>query len=285
MKFSIFPRFGAQNSKPVFAAFEQGVKKLGHEVVEHDITADVLVIWSVLWHGRMEQNKKIWDDARKLRKRILVLEVGCLKRGFTWRIGLHHINNYGNFGKNYPYQPNRPEKLGIKLKPWTMSGDNIVICGQHTKSEQWSDMPPPIEWLKDTIDSIKKHTDKPIIFRPHPRDWQWASNFSYANVKVRIPKQVQGTYDDFDFDEDLKKAWAVVNPCSNTGILSVINGVPAFVNYASLAFSVGNHDFSRIDNPVRPRREYWLEDLCHCEWTLEEIAQGTPILRIFNSNI
>jgi hypothetical protein len=281
MKLSIFPRFGAQNSKSVFAAFEQGAKKLGHEVVEHDITADVMVIWSVLWHGRMAANKQIWDQAKKLGKSIIVLEVGCLNRGTTWKVGLHHVNNNGYFGPSNSIISDRSRKLGVHLKSWTMKGTNILICAQHTKSEQWSLMPSPIDWLKTTIDTIKHHTDKPIVLRPHPRDWQWAANFSYKDVIVKMPKQLQGTYDDFDFDADLKNAWAVVNPSSNTGILSIIDGVPAFVTHASLAASVGNLDFSYIDSPQRPRREEWLEWLCHTEWTVEEIASGVPLKRLF----
>ncbi len=285
MKFSIFPRFGAQNSKPVFAAFTTGAKKLGHEVVEHDMNADVYVIWSVLWHGRMEQNKKIWDEAKKLRKPILVLEVGCLSRGETWKVMLNHVNNKGYIGSEWDLIPNRSKKLGLNLKAWTMNGYNILICGQHTKSEQWSPMPHPVTWLKSTIDSIKHHSDKPIIFRPHPRDWHWATNFKYKDVRVKIPKQLAGTCDDFDFDQDLLNAWAVVNPNSNTGILSVINGIPAFVTADSLAVSVGNIDFSFIDKPLRPKREEWLEWLSHSEWTVDEIAEGTPIFRIFKSKI
>jgi len=285
MKFSIFPRHGAQNSKPVFAAFEQGAKKLGYEVVEHDMNADVFVIWSVLWHGKMEQNKKIWEEAKKLKKTILVLEVGCLRRGETWKLMRNGVNNKGFFGVGRDLIPNRAKKIGIKLAPWTMNGYNILICGQHTKSEQWSSMPYPIEWLKSTVDSIKKHTEKPIIFRPHPRDWQWAANFKYKDVKIKIPKQLVGTYDDFDFDQDLKNAWAVVNPSSNTGIQSIISGVPAFVHKDSLAASVGNLEFSYLNNPLRPRREEWLEWLSHSEWTIDELAEGSPIHRILQSNI
>lgn len=282
MKFSIFPRFGAQNSKPVFAAFVQGAKKLGHEVVEHDTTADVLVIWSVLWHGRMEQNKKIWEEANKLGKKILILEVGCLVRGKTWKVALTNVNRNGYFGHQQDLIPNRSKKLGITLEPWTKAGTNILICGQHTKSEQWSSMPPPTEWLKSTIDHIKNHSDKSIVFRPHPRDYQWAINFSYKNIKIRLPRHLQGTYDDFDFDNDLQNAWAVVNHSSNTGILSILKGVPAFVTNNSLAIGVANVDFDFLDNPLRPRRDEWLECLSHTEWTVDEIAQGIPLKRIFN---
>jgi hypothetical protein len=163
-----------------------------------------------------------------------------------------------------------------------MGGHNILICGQHTKSEQWHDMPQPIQWLKNTVDSVRHYSDKLIIFRPHPRDWHWAANFSYRDIQIKIPKHIQGTYDNFDFEDDLKNAWAVINPTSNTGILSIINGVPAFVTPSSLAAPVGNLDFSYINFPSRPSREKWLEEICHCEWTIEEIAQGIPLKRIFN---
>jgi len=282
MKFSIFPQFGALNSKPVFTAFVQGAKLLGHEVVEHNLNADVLVIWSVLWHGRMEQNKKIWEEAKRLGKKVLILEVGCFIRGTTWRIGLNHVNNNGSFGLTTDLQFNRSRSLGVNLKPWFTGGKNIVICGQHSKSEQWADMPNPIDWLKSTIDLIKQHSDRPIIFRPHPRDFQWTTKISYKDVTLKIPKHIRNTYDDFDFIDDLKDAWAVVNPSSNTGILSILHGIPAFVYPASLAYPVANHSLAKIESPSRPSREQWLEEICHCEWTLEEIAQGLPLKRIFN---
>lgn len=281
MKLSIFPRFGAQNSRPVFAAFERGAKKLGFDIVEHDMNADGYVIWSVLWHGKMAQNKTVWDFANKNKKTLIVLEVGCLKRNETWRVGLNHINNLGFFGKNINLIPNRSTQLGIKLKPWTMSGNSVLICGQHSKSEQWINRVDPTSWLKYTIDDIKSHTDRPVIFRPHPRDYHWAQNFSYKGVKVKLPKKVQGSYDDFDFNDDLNNAWAVVNPSSNTGILSVINGVPAFVGNESLAVDVANTQISNIENPLRPKREEWFERLCHTEWTVDEISQSIPLERIF----
>lgn len=281
MKLSIFPRFGAQNSRPVYSAFEKGAKKLGFDVTEHDLNADGYVIWSVLWHGKMLQNKPIWDYAHSNKKILIVLEVGCLKRGETWRVGRNHINNLGFFGKDTDLIPGRSKKLGVELKPWTMSGRNVLICGQHSKSEQWATRASPIEWLKHTVDTIKEHSERPIIFRPHPRDYQWAQNFSYKGIKIRIPKKIPDSYDDFDFEEDLSNAWAVVNPSSNTGILSVINGVPAFVGNESLASPVANTSLAQIENPFRLSREDWFEKLCHTEWTTDEIEQGIPLNRIF----
>lgn len=277
---SIFNQYGALNSKPVFESFVQGAKNLGHKVTYHDFSADYYVIWSVLWHGRMLPNLEVWNTAKKIGKKIIVLEVGCIERGRTWRLGLHHVNNLGFFGDPLDLIPNRSEQLGLKLTTWTMNGKYILICGQHTKSEQWQKFPSPEIWLRDTILEVKKYTDMPIVVRPHPRDWHWAANFSFKDVKISLPKKVSGTYDDFNFDQDLKNAWAVINPSSNTGILSIIHGVPAFVDHSSLAAPVGNLDLSTIRNPLRPRRDEWLEKFCHTEWTMEEIAQGLPISRL-----
>jgi hypothetical protein len=283
MKLSIFPNFGALNSIPVFEAFTQGAKNIGYEVVTHDLNADVYVIWSVLWHGRMAQNKPIWDYAKKNKKLVLVLEVGCLKRGETWRVGLNHVNNLGFFAHTTNLIPNRSKKLGIQLRPWSTTGSSVLLCGQHSKSEQWINKPDPLTWVKTIVDTIKIGTSRPIIFRPHPRDYQWAQHLSYKGIKIRIPNKVQGSYDSFDFEDDLSNAWAVINPSSNTGILSVINGVPAFVDNESLAVSVADTNLSNIENPSKPRREEWLEQLCHTEWTIEEISKGTPLERLFST--
>ena len=100
MKFSLFPNHGALNSKPVFEAFAQGVKNLGHTVVFHDLNADCYVIWSVLWQGRMRGNQEIWNFAKKTKKPVIILEVGTLVRGTTWKLGLSHVNALGyNFEK------------------------------------------------------------------------------------------------------------------------------------------------------------------------------------------
>ena len=56
MRFRLYREYGALNSKPVFDAFDQGVKSLGHEIVTDN--EDVSVIWSVLWAGKMMHNQK-----------------------------------------------------------------------------------------------------------------------------------------------------------------------------------------------------------------------------------
>ena len=277
MKFSLFREHGAQNSKPVFDAFADSLRSNGHVVVDNSYDCDVGVIWSVLWNGRMAPNKKIWEDFHNLNKKVIVLEVGGLVRSKTWKVAIDGINRDANFG-NGGNDSTRANQLGLKLKPWSLGGDRIIICGQHDKSNQWKDMQTMSTWLLDTIRQIRERTDMPIVWRPHPRCPVPGIEHEYKNVRREQPIQVKDTYDDFDFD--CTGAYAVVNWSSNPATHAVMQGVPVFVGPSSLAYDVGNKDFTTIGMPKRPDRTQWLNDIAHTEWTLEEIAEGKPLNRL-----
>src|SRR6056297_3665409 len=135
MKFSLFREYGAQNSKPVFEAFEHSLQEAGHETVTNNMYADVAVIWSVLWNGRMRNNQTVWEHYRQNHRNVIVLEVGGIQRGTTWKVGLNGINRDAYFGET-DNDNTRANILGLELKPWRKDGEYILICGQHDKSLQ-----------------------------------------------------------------------------------------------------------------------------------------------------
>lgn len=273
MKISLFNNFGALNSVPVFAAFEQGLRALDIQSNSHDLDADVAVIWSHLWSGRMRHNQNVWKTFRDSGRDVIVLEVGMLKRGRTWKMGINGVNRCAWFGQGS--QSNRAQTLGISLQPWRQ-GENIVIAVQRSDSEQWSGLPEPKTWVEQTVAKIKSVTNRPIIVRPHPRQ----RIASISGVTVRQPRSLVNTYDGFDFDTDLANAWCVINENSGPGCQSIIAGVPAFVGTDSLAAPVANLDLLDIEKPWMPDRTAWLEDIAHTEWTTQEIASGLPIQRL-----
>ena len=273
MKISLFNNFGALNSVPVFTAFEQGLRICGIQSNNHDLDADVAVIWSHLWSGRMRHNQDVWKIFRNSGRDVIVLEIGMLQRGRTWKMGLNGVNRRAWFGQNS--QANRAQTLGLNLQPW-QQGKNIVIAVQRGDSEQWTGLPETKTWVEQTVAKIKSVTDRPIVVRPHPR--QRITNI--AGVSIRNPRPLINTYDSFDFDTDLANAWCVINENSGPGCQSVIAGVPAFVGTDSLAAPVANLDLSNIEKPWMPDRTAWLEDIAHTEWTTEEIASGLPVQRL-----
>ena len=272
MRFSLWTSYGALNSKPVFDAFAHSLVSNGHIVTHNDINADVNVIWSVLFNGRMAGNQSVWQQ----KKPTIVLEVGGINRGTTWKVGLNGINRDAYFGEQ-DNDRSRADSLGLVCKPWRSNGDFILICGQHDKSLQWQNMPVLATWAIDTIKTIRMYSKRPIIFRPHPRCPLPNIEHKFKNVHRQAPKKLNGTYDNFDIGFD--NVHATVSYSSNPGIHSVLNGVPAFVGTSSLAYDVGNDiDFMHdIENPCMPDRTQWLNDYAHTEYTVEEIALGIPL--------
>jgi hypothetical protein len=281
MKISVFPDYGSLNSKPVFDAFIQHLrdKKENFQINQWDNTTDVAVIWSVLWRGRMEQNRKIWDEFKAQGKPVVVLEVGGIKRNLSWKVGINGINRDADFA-NQTFDNTRWPLFKIDMQPWKQSGNVIVICGQHNNSLQWQGLPKMHKWLQQQVREIRKYTNKPILVRPHPRDPVNISIDEFKNIKIAQPKRDWSTYDDTDFKKVLKSTWAVVNHSSNPAMEAVFSGIPVFVSQSSLCFEVGNHGYADINKPAMPNRQAWADRLAYTEWFVDEIREGKPWSRI-----
>lgn len=274
MKFGIFDNFGAKNSAPVFAAFRQGLDRLGLSHSNHDSAADVAVIWSVVWAGRMQQNHAIWQYFRSQGRPVVVLEVGMLHRGHTWKIAVNGTGSYAYHGQGLDLA--RVDKLGITMAPWQNTGDHVVLCAQRSDSLQWEAQPDMVSWLTQLRDRLRLFTDRRLVLRAHPRERVPA----VPGFDLDPPRSVPGTYDAFDLDRGVQRAWAVINHNSGPGVQAVLQGIPAFVDASSLAAPVANVDIAMIESPARPDRGAWLLQLCHTEWLLPEIASGWPIERL-----
>lgn len=282
MKIEAWPMHGPLNSKTVFAKFIKSMQDSGDEVIVNQKTdADVAVIWSVLWRGRMANYKPIWDRYRNANKPVIVLEVGGLRRNISFKIGINGINRDADFA-NQSFDDKRWPLFKHEMRPWNPTGDLIVICGQHDTSEQWKGLPRMTNWLEQKITEIRKFTTRPILIRPHPRNIINFDQSKFANVKVRLPKRDYRTYDDTDFKATLERTWAVVNHSSNPAMEAVIKGIPVFVSESSLCHDVGNISIADINTPAMPNRVSWANKLAYTEWFEDEIAQGIPWARIKN---
>jgi len=282
MKIEVWTEHGPQNSKPIFEAFIKSLTDAGEEVVlNRSSNADVAVIWSVLWQGRMQGYKKIWDEYRNAGKPVIVMEVGGLLRNISFKIGINGINRDADFA-NQTFDDQRWPLFKHELRPWNPTGDLIVICGQHDASEQWKGLPRMSTWIEQQITEIRKYTTRPILVRPHPRNTISFTENKFKNVKVRLPKRDFMTYDDTDFKATLERTWAVVNHSSNPAMEAIIKGIPVFVSESSLCHDVGNIKLADINTPAMPNRLTWANKLAYTEWFVDEIEQGLPWARIKN---
>ncbi len=280
MKVEIWPQYGPLNSKEVFENFITSLQDSGEQLyINKSANADVAVIWSVLWQGRMRNYKRIWDQYRNAGKPVVVLEVGGLRRNKSFKIGINGVNRKADFA-NQEVDDTRWNLFNHKFKSWRTTGNNIIILGQHHNSEQWAGLPEMNNWFEQQVQQIRKYTDRHIQIRPHPRNPVGFDVRKFNNVSMRRPIMDRKTIDDTDFKDTLHNAWAVVNYSSNPAMEAVINGVPVFVSEDSLCYEVGNKSLDNINNPQMPDRQNWANKLSYTEWFPDEIKKGLPWKRI-----
>jgi len=272
IKYKIYSQNGALNSPPVFHAVAEGIRATGGEIV--DSGEDIPVIWSVLWHGRMAGNRSVYEFAKSQGKRVLIVEVGTLIRGKTWRLSFDNINRLGYFGNDVALDQGRPKKLGVFLEDAIkLRRPEILIACQHEKSLQWEGMPSTDQWVEQQIARIREFSDRKIVVRAHPRN---PLKRIPAGCNYEQPQMIPNTYDDFDFKLNYH---CIVNHNSGVGVHAGISSVPIVVDQSSLAFDVSG-TYAELENFKERDRKDWFLKVCHTEWLLDEIREGIPLKRL-----
>ncbi len=281
-----YPEQCALNSKPVMDAFLNSCRDAGITPVENSLDCDAVVIWSILWNGRMSKNKWTYEHYRSLGKPVVIIDAGALEREVTWKIAVNNITSEGYYGHTDNLDWDRPQKLGIKFNKKPLIGDDILIACQHNKSLQWAGMPSLEDYTASTIKALRKYTDRLIVLRSHPRCQPFipphkfkilCQNNNLSNCRLEVPTPLDNTYDKFDIHYDFH---CVVNHCSGPGINAVIAGSKVLVDEKSLAYPM-SIKLNQIENPPQKRnKDRWLVEISHTEYTVDEIAEGQWLKRL-----
>lgn len=270
-----FPLQAAQNSGPVLETMLDCLQANGIQTQENSMTADAAIIWSVLWHGRMAKNELVYNHYRAQNKPVICVDIGALYRGTTWKVSINNINASGYYGHTENLDWDRPRKLGISLAKISQANPHIIIAAQHRNSLQVKNLPSIEHWINSQIHALRQITDRPIIVRPHPR-CQLKIDQLPKNLIYETPHKLQQTYDSFDMHYNCH---AVVNYNSGPGIQSAISGCRPVVDKTSLAYPV-SISINDIEKSYDIDRDQWLVEICHTEYTLEELHRGIWLKRI-----
>lgn len=270
-----FPLQCARNAQKPLDAFLDSCQARGLTLQENSLTSDAVVIWSVLWNGRMQANEAVYNHYRRQNKPVIVMDVGALYRGHTWKLAVNNINALGYYGHQDNLDWNRPKRLGLSLGYSHIGNPGIVIAAQHNRSLQVKDLQSIEDWINQQIVKIKQYSDRPIIIRPHPRSALDVKKLP-SNVHIEIPEKIALTYDDFNMKFDYH---ALVNYNSGPGIQGAIEGCPVIVDKTSLASPV-SIDYKDLENIPAIDRERWFVEICHTEYTVEELEKGLWLKRI-----
>jgi hypothetical protein len=273
-----FPSQCAQNSGPVMTAVLSSLHSAGVKTVANSWDADAAIIWSVLWSGRMTANQSVWSHYKSLGKPVIVVDVGALYRGQTWKIALNCVTATGYYGHTKNLDWDRPGKLGISLAINTSCNPRIVIAAQHARSHQVESLVSMEAWIVQQVELLQQVTDRPIVVRPHPRSALNRAGLAHlpADIVIEQPVRVANTYDSYNLVFDCH---ALVNYNSGPGIQAALAGTRPIVDSSSLARPV-SINIEDIEQPYNVDRDQWLTEICHTEYTLEEIQEGAWIRRL-----
>ena len=168
-----------------------------------------------------------------------------------WRICKNRI--HAKFIKNC--SADRFEKFNLKIKDIRKTGDYILVCPSSPMVNKYLGQDG---WLDDTINELKKHTDRPIKIREKPRG-RGTSGPSEAKVPI---------------EEELKNAWACVTSVSICAVDAALAGVPVFSHEKSSAKLIASTNLSEIELPPYTYPDTWLYSLAYQQFTPEEIENG-----------
>ena len=158
----------------------------------------------------------------------------------------------------------------IDLKPWRSNGNHILICLQ--RNGGWSMKGLPVtQWFYATVKRIRKFSDRPIVVRAHPGDRKFKLDMLSKNFNYKISNKT-------NIIDDLKNAWACITFNSSPGVASAIEGIPIFVtdpnSKDSQAFKVSNFDLTKIENPIMPDRQQWIEEVSMSHFNFNDLQKG-----------
>ena len=166
---------------------------------------------------------------------------------------------------------------GVKLQPWRQSGQHVLLCLQ--RDGGWSmagwDV---VDWALKNIIEIRKYSDRPIRIRPHPGDKK-ARKYCVRLLKLcqgRRINQVMISGEGTSLMDDFINCWAVVNHNSSPAVAAVIEGIPVILTdpVRSQAQDMSTQGIHRIETPLMPDREAWIQRISQFHWSHEELCSG-----------
>lgn len=143
----------------------------------------------------------------------------------------------------------RVRKLDVKLYPVIKSGKYILVCPPTEPVEQFYGMESG-KWLNDTINEIKKYTDR--------------------RIKIRDKHDSNAP-----LEHDLAEAHCVVTFNSSVALQAVIYGIPAIVSEHSVLHGWAANSISCIEQDllINDRMEL-LKYISYCQFTLDEFKNN-----------
>lgn len=159
---------------------------------------------------------------------------------------------------------------------WRKNGAHILILMQNPgdASLRGADI---FEWTENTVTELRKHTDRPIRIRPHPLPNK-QNRLEQLKQKLKDVTFVENKLPDKlrPLKEDFKNCWCVVTYSSGSSVDAVMAGIPNIAcDPGNMAWSISSKKLSMIEQPYTGDTKLWEQQISHCQFSVEELRNGT----------
>jgi len=160
---------------------------------------------------------------------------------------------------------------GVELKPWRTQGRHVLVLAQRPKGfNMFTDQDT---WLEQAINSIRAHTDRPVVLRMHPGDG--ARDKQIDKIRKRYGSGVAIDQNTIIRDA-LVDCWCTVGYNSTPNVVARIEGIPGYVQdpVHSWAADVSFGDLSQLETPPLPDRSEWIHRIANIHWSNQQVTSG-----------
>jgi hypothetical protein len=159
------------------------------------------------------------------------------------------------------FPSDRWEALGQPIKP-RKPGKHVLLVVPSEKPCKFYGIDLQA-WIANTVELIKKHTDRPIIIRMK------------GTRRDRLTRSIF---------EDFVNAHATVTLNSVAAVESILEGIPAITLAPTAADPVAERQIANIENPFMPDPEMifqWASGLAYGQYHIDELKNGSVYKLIY----
>jgi hypothetical protein len=224
----------------------------------YEDSQDPIILRGILKHKIM---KRCWAENRTF----YYMDTGYFGNEATpsnpngWKIWHRIVKNNLQHDAIVDRPDDRWSKFNKDLLPWKKSGRKILIAKPDDKPCKFYGIDLD-QWTEETINTIKKYTDRPI------------------EIRERAPKRIDRTVGNTlkqALDDDV---FALVTFNSNAATEAVMYGIPTFtLAPCNAARPVTSQDLSQIETPYYPDMDKiyaWACHLAYGQFSVTEIRNG-----------
>ena len=226
-----------------------GATPVDTKTFEYNNSNDPIVLRGILKHKIMKQ---CWKDGRDF----YYIDTGYFGNEGTYKFWHRIVKNNLQHTDIVERPDDRFKRFKKIIHPWR-HGRKIIIAMPDEKPCRFYNTTPE-QWLTETVDTIKQHTDRPIIIRERAKQ---------RTQRINEPLESALSND----------VHALVTFNSVAATESVFYGVPVFTLAPNAAAPVGSQDLTKIETPYYPindERYAWACHLAYGQFHITEMKSG-----------